>query len=358
MRKDGTVWTTDKDGILLNLLSAEIMAVTGRDPGELYGELEVKFGSPVYERIDAPATTAQKGVLKELSPEQAWKATLDWTAAMLDRCKHYNLVGVISMSQFPIDPALGIKQTSPKFWNDSRLLEQVVHLSAELARRFKDRGPELGAYQIINEPLERNNGARRPEIWPQLVRQIVAAIRTYDPQRYICVAAGPGGMPGGIGTFQPLPAKNLIYTAHMYIPLSYTHQGVNGRKNGLSYPGKAGGKTFDRKRIDQAFRHLRLFEKQHHALVYISEFSATRWAQGAEQYLLDVVDAIQASQWSFSYHSWGGYHAWSPFYGIDHRDKPAVTVRHFQGEMTPRFQTLQRIFNTNNTNSLHSNPRK
>jgi phosphoglucomutase len=69
LRRDGTVWTTDKDGILLSLLAAEITAVTGRHPGEHYRALEERFGSPVYERIDAPATREQKAVLARLSPE-------------------------------------------------------------------------------------------------------------------------------------------------------------------------------------------------------------------------------------------------------------------------------------------------
>ena len=70
LRHDGTVWTTDKDGILLDLLAAEMMAKTGRDPGELYRELTHKFGEPVYERLDAPATPEQKAVLQHLSPQQ------------------------------------------------------------------------------------------------------------------------------------------------------------------------------------------------------------------------------------------------------------------------------------------------
>jgi phosphoglucomutase len=70
LRRDGGVWTTDKDGIILNLLAAEITARTGRDPGEHYAELERRFGAPVYERIDAPATPKEKAVLKNLSPEQ------------------------------------------------------------------------------------------------------------------------------------------------------------------------------------------------------------------------------------------------------------------------------------------------
>ena len=70
LRKDGTVWTTDKDGIIMDLLAAEITAKMGCDPGELYKELEEKFGKSVYERIDTPATKKQKTALSKLSPEQ------------------------------------------------------------------------------------------------------------------------------------------------------------------------------------------------------------------------------------------------------------------------------------------------
>ncbi len=76
LRKDGTVWTTDKDGIILGLLAAEITAKTGRDPGEHYQDLEAKFGSPVYERMDAPANHAQKTALKNLSPDDVTATTL------------------------------------------------------------------------------------------------------------------------------------------------------------------------------------------------------------------------------------------------------------------------------------------
>ncbi|MBX3056626.1 MAG: phosphoglucomutase (alpha-D-glucose-1,6-bisphosphate-dependent) [Anaerolineae bacterium] len=69
LRQDGTVWTTDKDGLLLGLLAAEILAVTGRDPGEQYRALAAEFGDPAYERMDAPANTAQKKALANLSPE-------------------------------------------------------------------------------------------------------------------------------------------------------------------------------------------------------------------------------------------------------------------------------------------------
>ena len=69
LRKDGTVWTTDKDGIILDLLAAEILARTGRDPSEHYRDLEERFGQPVYQRIDVPASPEQKNALSKLSAE-------------------------------------------------------------------------------------------------------------------------------------------------------------------------------------------------------------------------------------------------------------------------------------------------
>ena len=69
LRRDGTVWTTDKDGIIMDLLAAEITAKTGRDPGQHYAALEERFGRSVYERMDAPANAAQRKALANLSPE-------------------------------------------------------------------------------------------------------------------------------------------------------------------------------------------------------------------------------------------------------------------------------------------------
>ena len=76
LRRDGTVWTTDKDGIILALLAAEITAVTGRDPGEHYQALAAQFGASVYDRIDAPANAAQRNALKNLSADAVDAAEL------------------------------------------------------------------------------------------------------------------------------------------------------------------------------------------------------------------------------------------------------------------------------------------
>ncbi len=70
LRTDGSAWSTDKDGLIMGLLSAEITAKTGDDPGSRYRKLTAKFGDPVYERIDAPASPEEKALLQELSPQQ------------------------------------------------------------------------------------------------------------------------------------------------------------------------------------------------------------------------------------------------------------------------------------------------
>lgn len=76
LTRNGTVWTTDKDGLLLGLLAAEITAITGKDPGEHYANLTAELGAPVYRRVDQAATPEQKSVLKRLQPDQVRASTM------------------------------------------------------------------------------------------------------------------------------------------------------------------------------------------------------------------------------------------------------------------------------------------
>ena len=76
LRRDGAVWTTDKDGFIMDLLAAEITAVTGSDPGRHYAALTERFGAPVYERTDAPAGPAEKAALATMTPEMITDAEL------------------------------------------------------------------------------------------------------------------------------------------------------------------------------------------------------------------------------------------------------------------------------------------
>ena len=123
LQKDGQAWTTDKDGIILCLLAAEIAAVSGKDPGAYYQELTRTLGSPCYTRIDAPATPAQKLALKKLSPEMVTAATLAGDP-IIDRLTR------APGNQAPMD---GLKVTTAQGWFAARPsgTENIYKLYAE-----------------------------------------------------------------------------------------------------------------------------------------------------------------------------------------------------------------------------------
>ncbi len=147
LRKDGTVWTTDKDGIIMDLLACEITAATGKDPAQLYEELEDRFGSPVYERIDAPATAAQKAALKELSPEMI--AAKDLAGEPI--------ISKINRAPGNNAPIGGIKVVSENGWFAARPsgTEDIYKIYAE---SFKSKGHlrniQKQAQEMVNDAFK------------------------------------------------------------------------------------------------------------------------------------------------------------------------------------------------------------
>ena len=129
LRRDGSVWTTDKDGPIMDLLAAEITAKTGKDPGEHYRDLEKKFGSPIYTRIDAPASAEQRARLKKLSPDAVTIASLagETITAKLTRAPGNDA------------PIGGLKVVAKSGWFAARPsgTEDIYKIYAE---SFKDRG--------------------------------------------------------------------------------------------------------------------------------------------------------------------------------------------------------------------------
>lgn len=129
LRQEGTVWTTDKDGFIMDLLAAEITAATGRDPGEHYRDLEKRFGRPLYERTDAPATPEQKAALSNLSPEmvEARELAGEKVLAKLTRAPGNNA------------PIGGLKVVAANGWFAARPsgTEDIYKIYAE---SFKDEG--------------------------------------------------------------------------------------------------------------------------------------------------------------------------------------------------------------------------
>ncbi|HET7437130.1 MAG TPA: phosphoglucomutase (alpha-D-glucose-1,6-bisphosphate-dependent) [Thermoanaerobaculia bacterium] len=110
LRRDGTVWTTDKDGIIMGLLAAEMTARTGKDPGELYRDLAAQHGAPFYARTDAPATPEEKALLGKLAPEQVQAKELAGDA----------ITAILTNAPGDGNPLGGLKVTTQNGWFAAR----------------------------------------------------------------------------------------------------------------------------------------------------------------------------------------------------------------------------------------------
>jgi phosphoglucomutase len=123
LRRDGTVWSTDKDGLICGLLAAEMTAITGKDPGQLYQELTAKYGSPVYQRIDAEATKEEKAKLAKLSAAQVTVKTLAGDP----------ITSILTEAPGNHEPIGGIKVTTDEGWFAARPsgTEDVYKIYAE-----------------------------------------------------------------------------------------------------------------------------------------------------------------------------------------------------------------------------------
>jgi phosphoglucomutase len=148
LRRDGSVWTTDKDGIIMGLLAAEMTAVTGKDPGELHGDLTRRYGEFFYERIDAPATPEQKKILAGLTAR-------DIAASDLAGEK---IVSILTTAPGTKDPIGGVKVIAESGWFAARPsgTENVYKLYAE---SFKDadhlKRIQAEAQEIVQRALKK-----------------------------------------------------------------------------------------------------------------------------------------------------------------------------------------------------------
>jgi phosphoglucomutase len=153
LRRDGAVWTTDKDGLIMGLLAAEMTALTGRDPGEHYAALVAEFGEPFYERIDLPATPEQKTVLARLAP-----GDIQMTALAGDPIR-----AVLTTAPGDGRPIGGVKVVTDHGWFAARPsgTEAVCKLYAESFRgRDHLRGIQADAHAIIKHAFTMQQGVR------------------------------------------------------------------------------------------------------------------------------------------------------------------------------------------------------
>ena len=283
---------------------------------------------------------------EHIAPEEALEKEFAWATEMLDACRQAHLRALLVWYNIPIDPNLGFDQQKPQFWDDPAQVAEMVRLGGVLAQRFKNRGSELAGYQIQSEPVVYVAGRPRlPEVWPDALDRIIRAIRAQDPDRWIAASLTMGGSPDYAGC-KPLPYPRIIYNAHMYWPHAYTYQGMFEYKARPSYPGWTGLTYLDRKALARTLTPLALFSSTYGVPVWIGEFSAVRWAEGAEQYLRDTVSLFNDFGFSWSYFSLGAFHCWNPDYNTQYSEVSdrATWTSQYVGQNSPRWSTLRELF--------------
>ncbi len=291
-----------------------------------------------------------------ITEKEELRAELAHADSLLDECKKDGVVGIITLSQFPFDPTLGITQSSPSFWHDPAQLAETLRRIGQIARHFAARGNELGAYDFLTEPLETfpSGRPRTPAEWISFRAAIIKTIRKYDQRHYIVISGGFGGEPSAYRTLTPVENHRIIYSFHMYDPHAFTHQAIYSGSVGLSYP-QADDPVLNKHGLERLIEPVVEFQRRYDTYIYVGEFSAVRWAPGAVRYLSDLIDIFDRNHFGWVYFAPGGWNGWDPSFDTTYYPN-ALGVNdftHYIGANTPRWHLLERAWRKNLSHAAH-----
>jgi endoglucanase len=280
-----------------------------------------------------------------LEDYDAWlEGELQRLDAALPRCEKLGISVVVDLHSPPGGKATtsGYVGSDDRLFTDPKAQAHFLQVWRRMAQRYKSARPIWG-YDLANEPVEEDVGEGCDD-WHALAERTAKAIREIDPARAIIVEAPPWGSPESLAEFTPIAVSNVVYSAHMYVPAAFTHQGVfNAGAPPVSYPGLIDGKRWDKPALERALQPVIDFQKAYHVHIYIGEFSAIRWAPGesACAYLRDVIDIFEKYGWDWSYHAFREWQGWSVEHGSDRQNIQRAA------EPTDRQQLLQSWFARN-----------
>ncbi len=290
----------------------------------------VRRGRPGQPATDEDYDAWLEGELKKLD-------------AALPHCQENGLQVVVDLHSPPGGKVTsgGYVGADDRLFTDPACQAKFVRVWELMATRYKGAQPIWG-YDLVNEPVEDfvEDGC---DDWQALAERAARAIRAIDPARTIIVEPAAWGGPGGLADLVPLPVSNVVYSVHMYLPHSFTHQGVHGASPAYRYPGLIEGNAWDKAQLEAALQPVIDFQRSYGVHIYVGEFSAIRWAPegSAARYLSDLIDIFEAHGWDWSYHAFREWSGWSVEHGADQNDtKPAA-------QPTDRQRLLQRWFSRN-----------
>ena len=205
--------------------------------------------------------------------------------------------------------------------------KKFIEIWDRLAAHYKDK-PAIWGYDLLNEPAEGSVAAGLMD-WHSLADHVARRVRAIDPKHAIIVEPGPNGGWGNLAYFEPIDVPGIIYSVHMYDPLSFTHQGVmEGNPIGPEYPGMIGGVVWNKEKMKEILEPVRQYQKDYNVPVFVGEFSAIRWAPGdsAARYLRDCIEVFEEFGWDWAYHAFREWQGWNVELGPDkdNLNPPAV----------------------------------
>jgi len=257
---------------------------------------------------------------------------------ILPRAKAIGMKVVIDMHSAPGGTALRQGEKCHAMFWERVYLNAFVDSWKHIATRFKGRTDVVYGYDLVNEPFQHQ---QVPFDYLECQRQAAYAIRAIDPKTPIIIESDGNCSAQRFSILEPLKLKDIIYQVHMYVPMDMTHQQVFDRNQPRSkWPDAKKGWT--RELLEKSFAEVAAFEKRHGAKIYVGEFSAIGWAEGADKWIADCASVINAHKWDWTYHAFREWPGWSvehEAYDID-KYRPASD--------TPRKRELLKAMNAEN----------
>lgn len=259
---------------------------------------------------------------KDMESYDRWlEGALAQMDARLPACEKYGLMVIVDLHFKPGHA----ENRQHMMFRERKYQEKFVEIWQKIARRYRGRKIIWG-YDLANEPAE---GVVADELldWQELAERTAKAIREIDPNVAIVVECAQGGNPHGFQFFYPIDVPGIVYSVHLYVPHSFTHQGVKGRPMGFAYPGQIDGKLWDKERMRLALKPVIDFQRKYGMHVYVGEFSAIRWApdSSAYRYLKDCIDLFEEHDWDWTYHAFREWSGWSVEHSDDMKVKSPTT---------------------------------
>ena len=187
--------------------------------------------------------------------------------------------------------------------------DHFVETWRRIARRFKGAS-SICAYDLVNEPHQTYHAVAGNDAL-SLQMRAARAIREIDPAIPIVVEPIHSTSPTGFRTLRALPLENVVYEVHVYQPFAFTHQGVGGGKPWEKTRWPDPGKGWDKDFLREKLAPVRDFQLRHGAKIYVGEFSAAAWAEGAGEWLRDAISLFEEYGWDWTFHAFDEWAGWS-----------------------------------------------